>query len=154
MYTVKNSKSCRGRDGIAYSCTLCRDGKKVAYVSNDGNGGCTHFDWISKAEDELFENHAATKINQCHFSGEASPHTPESLIALMLDEQEEAKKIKRWSRTKTVFILHGRDSFSFMSCPFNETVKNWVMNKYGDQVKQIYDQKGNGILVQKEVSVL
>ena len=43
--TVKNLKSCMGNEGYAYSATLCLDGKAVAQVRDDGNGGMVFVDF-------------------------------------------------------------------------------------------------------------
>jgi hypothetical protein len=44
-WTVKNVKSWMGRDGVGTTCTLYRDGKKVADCRDDGNGGQMDIDW-------------------------------------------------------------------------------------------------------------
>lgn len=53
-YSVKGVKSFRGMDTDGYNCTLYRDGKKVAFVIEEGSGGEPMFDFVSRdAEAEL-----------------------------------------------------------------------------------------------------
>ena len=44
-YTVRNLKTFRSDDGGGFSCILMKDGKRVAEIVNDGNGGCFKFWW-------------------------------------------------------------------------------------------------------------
>ena len=153
MYTVKNSKSCRGRDGIAYSCTLHRDGKKVADVQNEGNGGETRWDWVNAVEEKAFEEYALTQIST--IGGEPEPMNPDMLIASMLDGLETVKRIKRLSKKTMLFSLKDDledGSIRTMKMPYSDEVRDMVLARYGDRVKVIYDLNGEPIQlpVQKE----
>lgn len=44
-FDIKGLKTWRSRDGGGYQYTLTHNGKAVATVTNDGNGGCTDIDW-------------------------------------------------------------------------------------------------------------
>ena len=44
-YAVRKVKSLRGMEGIGFNAELCRDGKPVAYVMDDANGGEYRYDW-------------------------------------------------------------------------------------------------------------
>lgn len=44
-YAVKGVKTFRGREGEGYNATLYRDGKKVAFVTDDASGGQLDIDW-------------------------------------------------------------------------------------------------------------
>lgn len=46
QYSVIAVKAIRGHDGQGYSCTLTRNGKRVAYVLDDGWGGGLQIDWL------------------------------------------------------------------------------------------------------------
>ena len=45
MYSVKGFKEHRGTEGYGYNATLYRDGKKIAFVIDEGNGGEVIFEW-------------------------------------------------------------------------------------------------------------
>lgn len=58
-YTLRKVKTFRGMDGEGLNAELCRDGKPVAFVMNEGSGGMTHFDWLDRkhgksSEEDLF----------------------------------------------------------------------------------------------------
>lgn len=44
-YEVKNVKTFRGMEGQGFNATLYRDGKRVAFVIDEGCGGCLLFEW-------------------------------------------------------------------------------------------------------------
>ena len=153
MYSVCNSKSCDGMDGIAYSCTLLRDGKKIANVINDGNGGPTYFGWVIPGEEKPFEDYVKTLTYT--FEGETMPHNGETLVGEMLDELEKVKKIKRWSKKTMVFRLKGDEegTYKTLKSIYNEAMRDWIIGKYGDKVEVIYDKDGKAVElpVKKEV---
>lgn len=57
-YEIKNYKSLNTRDGVAWTSSLYRDGKKVADLEDQGHGGSisimwTEGYWINKTESEM-----------------------------------------------------------------------------------------------------
>ena len=46
-FDIKGLKTWRSRDGGGYQYTLTHNGKAVATVTNDGNGGPTDIEWSS-----------------------------------------------------------------------------------------------------------
>ena len=47
-YTIKGVKTFRGMEGQGFNATLCRDGKPVAHVDDEGCGGCYNWRWLVK----------------------------------------------------------------------------------------------------------
>jgi len=45
-FSFKKLKSMEGRNGVAYTCDLFFDDKKIAHVENDGRGGMTMIDYV------------------------------------------------------------------------------------------------------------
>ena len=45
-YSIKSVKRFDTPDGGGFNCTLYADGKKVAYVYDEGRGGCLFYDWL------------------------------------------------------------------------------------------------------------
>ena len=43
MYSIKNIQMCQGRQGIAYSCDLYKNSKKIGTLNNSANGGPTSY---------------------------------------------------------------------------------------------------------------
>lgn len=110
--TMKNVKSCQGRDGIAWSGTLYLNGKRAALVRDGGCGGMINFDWTFSGHgfhgDELakaFDAYAAAQP-PCEADPEydipESPCCADTLVSRLADDYEEAKQIKRLCRTNIV----------------------------------------------------
>ena len=43
MYSVAKVKSFRGTDGYGFNADLMKDGRKIAFVIDEGCGGCLHY---------------------------------------------------------------------------------------------------------------
>lgn len=75
--TLKGLKAHRTRNGVAWTATVCLDGKRLLGVENDGNGGCSHFfplpggnhrdvwDFVKQADDEAAEALGAEHSSEC-----------------------------------------------------------------------------------------
>ena len=48
-YEVRKVKSFRGMEGFGFNAELVRDGKPVALVIDEGNGGCYMFEWYDRS---------------------------------------------------------------------------------------------------------
>lgn len=59
-YTVRNTKSFRGREGLGFNASLVRDGKTVAFVYDDASGGDSSFEWVDR------EDHSANVTVRDH----------------------------------------------------------------------------------------
>ena len=46
-YSIKSVQRFDTPDGGGFNCTLYEDGKKVAYVHDEGRGGGLYFDWLA-----------------------------------------------------------------------------------------------------------
>ncbi len=122
--TVKNSKMCQGRDGVAWSCDLYEDGRKVATATNAGTGGNTTFWWTDPARDRArLEAYAKTV-----------PHPPgyeelemdlETLVAHLADEYQTAKRLRRLCKTKTVYrtATTPADKWHVLGAPFTPALR-------------------------------
>ena len=56
MLQVKNVKSFIGMEGHGFNCSLYLDGKKVAFVIDDANGGEFHYQWEGKTPQDRTRN--------------------------------------------------------------------------------------------------
>lgn len=59
-YTVKGVKNFRGNEGYGFNATLYRDGKAIAFVIDDANGGCYSYEWKDKAEEAILDAYVKT----------------------------------------------------------------------------------------------
>lgn len=54
FYQFKNLKTLNAREGIAYTATIYRDGKRVGTAEDLGDGGAAWVYWDDKAESDAF----------------------------------------------------------------------------------------------------
>ena len=129
--TVTKMKSMPGLDGLAWSATLCLDGKPVATCHDEGNGG--GLDWNWTLGDTRYENGPlATKVRAYAKSlppitldGTTFPCDLDSLVAQLADEAQAAARRKRLCAKKTVGRLPGDapGTWSVWPVPFTPALK-------------------------------
>ena len=159
--SIKASRSCRGREGIAWSATLCVDGKPAAQISDDGNGGMLHWDWIggrgffSGEERDGGPSPALTPAGQVwHDYVAALPAddcgavTDATAIARLVDEDESARKCARIDKKEVRFRLAGdaSDCFRTIGRPDKAalteqdriSIRLYLAQKYGQRLVKVY----------------
>lgn len=96
--TFKKLRTCEGHEGQAYSADMYLDGKRVASLTQAGNGGETMFHWSDPTAEEKLLAEARRRDPDGSY-----PHMEvDCMVAEAIDLQEEAKYLKRLCRTKTV----------------------------------------------------
>lgn len=138
MYTVKNVKTMQGMEGIAYSCTLYRDGIKIAECIQDGRGGNTNIRFLNRDEEKKLDAHCAT-LPPCppFYPGDKPmPMDADMFIAGLVDQIEVNKQLKRWCKTKTVYRIPGRQykegEYEVSKTSYSPKVKDFLVGKYGN----------------------
>lgn len=135
VYTVTGIKTFRGHDGQGLNANLCRDGKKVAFLLDEGCGGDMMFDWIDSKEEALFDAFIAEekaripegKKNEFGMT-ERDYFDGATWVNKAVDDHNNNKRFKRMCKTKTLFQVEG-DPESFIgadSFRVIETVKPGV----------------------------
>jgi hypothetical protein len=158
--TLKNLKTCQGREGIAFSCVLYVDGKKAAFASDDGNGGSMRIDWTptrkpgrpiweSPVKDRL-EAWCATQGERTYADGAGGTFSSKVSIELLINEEidrmQEEKQLRRWCKTKVVFRLVGAAEGEYLTLPVkfegNEAkVKATLDQRYGAKLAEILNER-------------
>lgn len=126
QYSLKGVKTFRGMDGHGLNATLCRDGKAVAFLVDEGSGGMLYFDWTDRkggtsVEEDLFK--AFIEAERLKIPADKKDEfgsnvreswNGEYWVNGLVDEMENQKRLKRLCRTKTCFQLDeqiGTDEF-------------------------------------------
>lgn len=140
--TVKNYKSCDGREGpgAAFSCSLYIDGKRAAAVSNGGSGGCNDYHWFDRSLEQPFLAHCKTLHPDMKFEVE------DHVVGCLLDALETEKQVKRWCRKSVVFRLAGDKADAFRTLqikwPGNEDrVRTHLQGKHGKDLVEIVNER-------------
>lgn len=144
-YTVKNIKSFRGHEGYGFNVDLCCNGKKVAFVMDQADGAPVHIEWESSKDKEDLKNHI--KDMTYTFYDVVYPMTIDIFITEIVDKVENEKKRiaqeKRWIKKETVFHLKDQKEGEYrtVKAPFCKKVKDFVVNKYDDQVEYFLNER-------------
>lgn len=112
IYEIKNYKELQGHDGPMFTCSLYKDGKRIAGVSNDGNGGQNRYDFElenRKALEEEFNAHAESQPPYIAQDGSTWDCDADLFISRLLDAAEEKKWYRRKCKNQTLFRLEGED---------------------------------------------
>jgi hypothetical protein len=148
-FEVKNSKSCRGTDGIAWSATLWIDGKKACEAMDSGRGGEINLFWVDKDLEKRFNEYVAAlpiDISNLDLFPQRRKLDAGDVIAVLVDIHENIKKetawIKRKCKTNTVFTLLGdiKGEFRTVKAVFTPAVKAFMVKKYGNKIEKIYNE--------------
>jgi len=121
MYTVKNVKTFRGREGHGFNATLCRDGKQIALVMDDASGGEADFEWNDRTAERV-DIHITDHMDHA-FTYQGTPeeklfvelansqsytfdgHTSRKNAAILVEDLIETARVRRDCKNKTVYRL-------------------------------------------------
>ena len=112
-YTVKNVKTLETSDGVAFTATVYRDGKRIGTAENSGTGG-PNFYWFDDPDDYGRLVAAAREEFGEGFEVE------DLLIGRLVDDVLLKREWSRAARTKVLFVLDGenpRESYRYVKCP-------------------------------------
>lgn len=111
-FTIKGLKTWTSREGGGYQFNLYRDGKKFAFVHQDGNGGPTEFQFAdeehpnSRGEFRVeFKQYCASLPYWTGHDGKPRPKDMDMAVAEMLDEHETQKQMARLRKKGILFRL-------------------------------------------------
>ena len=148
-YNVKGVKSFRGMEGQGFNATLFRGKVKIAFVINEANGGCYHYDWFNRAEDKILRDYCESLPREVVYDMDV-PVDPDMLVGALVDKYESDKKLSRLCKTSTLFRLKGdpEDGYQiYRKVLYNEAMKKFLTEKYGDTIEEIFNER-----YQKEIN--
>lgn len=173
-YTVKNIKSFRGTDGYGYNATIYCDGKKIAFAMDGADGAPLNVEWedsnvrplvdvtwknhndeaciihCTPEEAKMYEHVRGKKWTLGEFSGNMDPDLfIEELVNDELNKKSKIAQEKRWIKKETLFHLKDQKEGAFMTIKavFCKRVKDFIINKYGDQVAFILNERYGQIAI-------
>lgn len=147
--TLKNLKIAKflSQETTAFSATIYIDGRKAGTADNDGNGGPNryHFD--------AFDGKRGHEIQQ-ELEAWASTQPPDkefpflkvdldTIVARLMDKEEESKQLRRWCKKETLFMLEGdaEGQWRTVKAPYSDRVQAFLDNKYGAKVVRIANKE-------------
>lgn len=141
-YGIKGLKTWATDDGGGYQCSVYRNGVKVAYIHNDGNGGPLDVDWASPEERDLFrEERVIGKIEDP--STDHPEINDEIALAILVDEKTTLALLKRYCAKETVFTVEGDNpgAYRTFTVPFDPA----KADRYHDTINKRYPGKTHTI---------
>lgn len=165
MYSVKNIKTWNSREygpKGAFSCTLYRDNKKVANVTEWGNGGPPDIMWLDKqkttrsypthdggtftctvtVEEKAFYEFVEKQMYYSEFLGKETSWSVDGYVCKLVGEYETEKQLRRWCKTKIVAITKGckKDQYATYSMPFTKENKEAILKKENDIIEFVNER--------------
>ena len=163
---MRKVKTFRGREGDGFNAELCRDGKPVAFVMDDANGGMYRWEWYDRSEPRVkktvegydgkpfertmtpeeakLEDHVATLPKESwEYDAELHAVTDEIFVGGLVDDVANDKRMKRLCKTKVLFRLAGdkEGEYRTVKAAYDARVKEWMAGKYGDKVVEVLNDK-------------
>jgi hypothetical protein len=141
-FTVANSKSFEGRDGVAYSADISKDGNPVLHVINTGTGGCSDITYASPEAEKVFRA-AALEYWASEHGGEPPFEIEDTFAAALLDCDESLRRIKRKCAASTCFVLHedGPDQWRQLKEPFTPEIATRLRDHFGARLRCIVNEE-------------
>lgn len=94
-YTVTGYQGHNTHDGVAFVAKLRKDGKIVGSIQNDGTGGDTWVNFLSRADASAFGELAARWTGTWGGADYQFPHTEESVVMALVAEAEVTKQLAK-----------------------------------------------------------
>ncbi len=143
-FSIKALKVARfaSEETLCFKASVFLDGKRLGTASNEGHGGPNLYDFKVTGETQVAAlAYAKEHVEWWEDSFEATSEVLDSVIGDLIDKVEEAKTIKRWTKTKVLFRLKGDpDDGSYRTLAHNgdrTAAVVWINNKYGAKVTTV-----------------
>jgi hypothetical protein len=121
-YALAGVKSFRGMEGYGLNATLTRDGQKVAFILDEGNGGCVRFDFRNPGQSpKTIVDRAVAEQQEADFAGYCREWYRD--CGLEQHDREESDRMNAGQENPTPFI----PSASYM-------MEMWVA-RHADQIE-------------------
>lgn len=164
-YEVKNVKTFKGMEGAGgYSCTLYKDGKRIAECIDDDSGGeimVRYFDFnVPKIEMERVNfrgdkfTYKATPEEKAFLEyiislgsyeclGSEFNYCEHTVIDEMVNEFLDNKRFKQQCKKKTLFSLKSDEEGQHwvLDAPYEERVRIHLLEKHGDNLDEIINMR-------------
>ena len=146
MLTIKKLKLFQGMEGEGFNLDLYLDGKKIAFVMDDGHGGVYDYDFVSEAAaQQLADIVNAMPPTPAGDEEWAKKLYPDGLIPMNIDmvmdelinDHQHQKKLTKMRKTHILFTTPHCTEKDFMSVKQNgdiERYKALILKKHPDAV--------------------
>ena len=137
-FEIKGLKTAGGDETRRFEVSLHFGGKRVATVCNRGTGGPHRWSWIDSEAKHVFDRLIETLPFEFDFEKE------DQFIDPLIAERIETNWLKAKCRKETLFLLvdeSGEDGYRTVNSVFNPAVKAFLIQQYGDRLKEIANER-------------
>lgn len=137
-FKIKGLKTSGGNETLRFEVSLYFRGKRVATVCNGGTGGPHRWSWIDREVEHVFDRLIKTLPFEFDFEKE------DQFIDPLITARIETNSLKAKCRKETLFLLVDEDwenGYRTVNSVFNPAVKAFLINKYGDRLKEIANER-------------
>ena len=144
---IKSYKSCRAKEGDAFSCTLYLDGKKAAYVTYDGWGGAYRFDWSATKGHKRMHGGPLGEEFQRYVDGlpeeDGLKKDMDWVVSDAITEMLEERQLKRWCKKKTVFRLKDtpKGQVEVLDVVYSPRIRLHLKADHGEDLVEIVNER-------------
>ena len=133
-FTLRGVKTFRGMEGHGFNLTLLKDGKPLAFVMDEGCGGCCRYEWASPEAETVLK--ALVEVKRAEIPADQESYgmndrklfSMDILIEDMLNAYLDERNLFRSLKKKTIFETGGKTLQ--ISKPFGPEVKAYLTKKY------------------------
>ena len=137
-FQIKGLKTSGGDETLRFEVSLYFRGKRVAKISNGGTGGPHEWSWLDREVGRVFDKLLETLTFDFDFE------EGDQFIDPLIEKRIENTLLKPKCRKKTLFLLVGEDwenGYRTVDSAFDPSVKAFLIQKYGDQLKEIANER-------------
>ena len=139
IITVKNVKIQEqlSEESLCFSATIYFKGQRIGETTNRGCGGGNEYHWFDRTASAEIEAWAEDQEVEYDFE------KLDQIIDKLVCDFDDARRLKRMSKNKTVFRLIGDEDGTYhsLSIPYSDRAQKYLDKQFGDKVIEIVGVK-------------
>jgi hypothetical protein len=141
IWLVKGVKFMPGHDAPSMSCSLYRDGKRVATVWDDSWGGGFQYTWLKPVAKE-FDTFCESFTVITEYSPEGMTYNMDIVVDELVSHFEYQKQIKKICKNKTAYVLvSDPENVWSINRSFTPAMAEHLRTKHGKDLKEILNEQ-------------
>ena len=137
-YSIKGLKFFRGMEGDGFNASLLKDGRRICFVIDEGNGGMLNYEELSDADEKMLKEFVdVVRLEKSDATDESGFCDRKSfdldwMLNDMVTAWEFEQKMRRMTKKKTVVVTPDckEGEARVMNVPFDAKTKAYITKKY------------------------
>ena len=127
-FDIKGFKTWSTHDGGGYQFNLYLDGKKFAFVHNDGNGGMIDIEFDHPKNEDIWDEYVAS-FGQWDCLGSMIDHDTDIVVDKLVNEYEMGKRRKKGILFR--FVKDGESTYRTINTLDIDIAKTQLAKQFG-----------------------